>query len=334
LATVKLLSLLLQKDNSGVIEQAIKKSSRELSLPPYLNRKDFDTLPNRPGVYYFHDSKGRILYIGKAINIKKRVAGHFALSSESRSKSNFINEIVSVSFRESGSELIALLIESEEIKKNWPRYNISQRKATVRYGIYEYTDQRNYLRLGLMKVRKAHKPLIAFPSLVEARYYLLKKAREFFLCQKLAGIQGSSHECYDLASNNCNGACIGREPHHQYNLRHRKAVLSFKEESESFIIKGRGRNLSEYSFVIIENGIYAGYGFANRSIPVTNFELIRRCIIPALENEHSQSIIRGFMNNHPEAEIYFFESLNTDSEERQPALNVPYIGDQSLFSVF
>jgi DNA polymerase III subunit epsilon len=104
-ATARLLELLLEKDNCGAINEAIKKSSRELSLPPHLNRKDFDTLPNRAGIYRFHDSKGRIIYIGKAVNIKKRVAGHFALGSESRSKLNFINEIVSVSYRETACRI-------------------------------------------------------------------------------------------------------------------------------------------------------------------------------------------------------------------------------------
>src|SRR3546814_1771166 len=69
--------LLLEWDTEGVILAMLKKNSGGQRLPPNLPREDFYALPSNPGVYYFRDRGGKVIYVGKAVNLRKRVASHF-----------------------------------------------------------------------------------------------------------------------------------------------------------------------------------------------------------------------------------------------------------------
>ena len=92
-ATVRIFDQLLQRDREGNILKALKRNSGETILPPNLPKEQFDKLPAKCGVYYFHDAHGKVIYVGKAINIKKRIAGHFTGDSREWSKSKIRNEI-------------------------------------------------------------------------------------------------------------------------------------------------------------------------------------------------------------------------------------------------
>ena len=70
-ATVKIFDQLLRRDRDGYIVKALKRNSGETILPPNLPKEEFDRLPALPGVYYFQNARGNVIYVGKAINIKK-----------------------------------------------------------------------------------------------------------------------------------------------------------------------------------------------------------------------------------------------------------------------
>jgi DNA polymerase-3 subunit epsilon len=75
LATAKVLELLIKNDSKDFIGFSLKKTSREATLPANLSKEVFDKLPEKTGVYYFHDQKGQVVYVGKAKNIKSRILG-------------------------------------------------------------------------------------------------------------------------------------------------------------------------------------------------------------------------------------------------------------------
>jgi len=120
LATVKLFKLLLAKDTSkNIIQQSIKVNQKNKLDSKFLII--LDKLPTITGVYYIHNADGDIIYIGKSNNIKKRLNQHF-LGTNAKSKK--IQKLVSdVTFESTGSELVALLKESEEIKQIKPLFN-------------------------------------------------------------------------------------------------------------------------------------------------------------------------------------------------------------------
>jgi DNA polymerase-3 subunit epsilon len=120
-ATVKIFDQLLHRDHDGQIMKALKRNSGETILPPNLPKEAFDRLPVKCGVYYFHDARGNVIYVGKAINIKKRIAGHFSGDAREWSRSRIRNEIHNISYELTGNELIALILESQEIRRLWPK---------------------------------------------------------------------------------------------------------------------------------------------------------------------------------------------------------------------
>ncbi len=87
-------------------------------------------VPERPGVYLFRDRTGNVIYIGKSINLKKRVLGYFHKNSHQTRKKlkPLVADINHVEFHETLNEFLALLLEDKLIKKYYPFYNVRQKK--------------------------------------------------------------------------------------------------------------------------------------------------------------------------------------------------------------
>src|SRR5690606_14917873 len=88
-------------------------------------QEKLDNLPTKPGVYIMKDDHGQILYVGKAINLRSRVRSYFHASAEYNHKTQrLVSHIADLDFIVTGSELEALILESNLIKRHKPRYNI------------------------------------------------------------------------------------------------------------------------------------------------------------------------------------------------------------------
>jgi len=92
-----------------------------------MEKKKIRPLPELPGVYIFKNSRGEIIYIGKAKSISKRVKDHLALRTNSLKERNIVSEIADVEYIVTSSESEALLLESYLIKERQPRYNVNYR---------------------------------------------------------------------------------------------------------------------------------------------------------------------------------------------------------------
>jgi len=102
-ATARIFNVLLKRDNSGVIAKALKRNSGETILPPNLDKKEFDKLPARPGVYYFpRCPRPRDFMWGKQSTSKRELPGHFTGEAREWNRSNIRNEIHSISFETHG----------------------------------------------------------------------------------------------------------------------------------------------------------------------------------------------------------------------------------------
>ncbi|MBV1923252.1 MAG: GIY-YIG nuclease family protein, partial [Flavobacteriaceae bacterium] len=81
------------------------------------------TLPNKPGVYQYYDSEDKLLYVGKAKNLKKRVASYFTKTHDNGKTRLLVKKIVTIKHIVVATETDALLLENNLIKKYQPRYN-------------------------------------------------------------------------------------------------------------------------------------------------------------------------------------------------------------------
>jgi DNA polymerase-3 subunit epsilon len=306
-ATAKIFDLLLKRDTEGDIAKALKKNSGETILPPNLPRSEFDKLPAKAGVYYFHDAKGKVIYVGKAINIKKRIAGHFTGDAREWNRSNIRNEIHQISFELTGTELIALIHESQEIQRLWPKYNLAQKYKVEEWGIYDYEDRNGYIRFSITPRTRGSVPLISFTSKGDAWNFMWEKLREHQLCPKLCGLQKTDSSCYEHQSGNCKGACVLEEAPVSYNERVQQSVNSISNQEQSLAIIGRGRTVDEHSLVLIEKGNFLGFGYIDKTASFSSLNEARNFIKASKENRIAQNIVNSYLLNPRGGSLVIFD---------------------------
>lgn len=263
-ATARLFGQMLDKDQDGLIAKALKRNSGESFLPPHISREKYDSLPEQAGVYYFHDAHGKVMYIGKAVNIKNRFKGHF--SGGSRSNHSMKSEICDISYELTGSEFLALLVETLEIKRLWPKYNRAQKVKSFSWGIYQYEDAIGYRRFQIAKTKYLHPPEFSFSTHAEAWAYMLEKINEYKLCPKLCGIQKSHGACYSFKEKSCHGACCGKESVHLYNHKVEEWFCSVKQQTSKILIREKGRVQEEQAAILFDRGLLSAYGFIDRQL--------------------------------------------------------------------
>jgi DNA polymerase-3 subunit epsilon len=303
MATVKLFKMLLDKDlNKEIVAAHIKFEIQKGIAPKLINI--IESVPSRTGVYYIHNEQGKLVYIGKSRNIKKRINQHFTGTSTKCRKIQ--SDVFTVSYNETGSELIALLKESEEIKINKPMYNRAQRKSVFQFALYAEKDENGYLNLKLQKADGRKKEITSFSSLQEAKNALFRITTHYNLCQKYTGLYITKNECFQHKIKECDGACIGNILPVEYNERVQEFINKNSFETESMILVDRGRNSSEHSAVLIENGIYKGYAFYNLNYQITQIEILKNILIPMQNNRDTRNIIQAYIRKSKTIKVIKF----------------------------
>ena len=296
LATVRLLELLLESDkaqNNG----ALVRNRKASKLHPALDMTKIADIPEEPGIYYFHNEEGEIIYVGKSCNLCQRVNTHLSNNISYR-EMEMRSRIADISWERTGSELVALLLESAEIKSRKPLYNRAQRRTGFRWGIYSYTDENGYIRFEYLNVKDDAVPLALFSSKERVRARLDQIIIEHGLCQKLCGMYETDGPCFHRQVSLCRGACCGEETPASYNERATAVLDEFIFTQRNFFIIDRGRDSEERSAVKIINGKYAGYGYFNINDVGFGLTAVHDCIRNSTDNRDIQVIIKGYLKNH------------------------------------
>jgi len=218
-------------------------------------------LPCSAGVYFFYDERDELIYIGKSINIKKRVQQHFSGKDRKSLKIQLFTKRIASEVM--GSELISLLYESDLIKKHQPLYNRSQRRTVYQYGLYQ-EDINGYKGLIIEKIQSDKEEITSFTSLREAKSALFRITESYRLCQKINRLYKSSSSCFQYQLKKCNGACLGKEPKKTYNSRVDAFLNRTTFEKFTKLFEVAGRTDDERGIVYIENGVYKGFGFCSK----------------------------------------------------------------------
>jgi DNA polymerase-3 subunit epsilon len=304
-ATVKLLEHLIQVDSAKTILKFLKRGSKEQALPPHLPKEQFEQLPETPGVYYFYNQKGKVIYVGKAVNIKKRVLSHFSNNSAAKQKADFVRHIHRISHTECGNELMAFILESHEIKRLWPEFNRAQKHFEAAYGIIEYSDQRGFRRLAIEKVRKGRTFLATVSTLGEGHSLLRHHIEQQELCIRLCGLATDETLCRE---NNCE--CQSHDPHiiNSYNDKIALTIAALTAR-ESFVIVEKGRSESEVGCVWVHNGQLERMGFVpstelNGTLPAPDR---LEQLPPYRENFTIRQLISNYRHSFPERVVVMQE---------------------------
>ena len=303
MATTKLFKMLLEKDvEKQILNDFIKQEIQKGIAPKLLDI--VENLPSKTGIYYIHNEKGDLIYIGKSRNIKKRINQHFTGASNKSKKIQ--REVFTVTCEETGSELIALLKESEEIKINKPIYNRAQRKSIFEWALYSEKDTNGYLNLRLQKADGRKKEITSFTTLQEGKNALFRITEKYQLCQKLTGLYQTNSDCFQYKIKECDGACIGKILPEEYNKRVQKFIAENSFENKNIVLLDRGRNINERSAVLIENGIYKGYAFYDLNYQVTHIDILKNILIPMQHNRDVKTIIQGQIRRSKSIKVISF----------------------------
>jgi DNA polymerase III subunit epsilon len=297
LATVKLLDLLLHlnEDNAAVINEVAGLSARNLHHS--FRMEVLKTLPEEPGVYYFLDENQQIIYVGKSRNLSQRVFSHFS-GHTTKSALRLRENIASLDFVQTGSELIALLLESEEIKKHKPRFNRAQKRALSNFGIFSFQSPDGYhcLTIGNTTVT-SDTPHCTFNSKKDAQGFMESLVDKYNLCQKLCGLYPSTGACFHFDIRQCRGACVGLESQDLYNMRVEQALHMTGFREQNFLIIDRGRHEEERCVVKVERGQYVGFGYIDQA-EAHGLDSLHECIRRFADNHDVQQIIGSYLRNH------------------------------------
>lgn len=293
-ATIKLFEYMLANGAQVYIDQMLRRASAEQWLPLHLEKTMIDKLPAKPGVYYFHNSKDKIIYVGKAVNLKKRVSSHFTHNDPDPKRQNFIRTIHKVTYKQCATELEAIVLESTEIRRLWPRYNKSQKQPVQKYALYSFMDNGGYIRLAIDKKKKNIPLLYSFSLLTEGLSLLKKMTEEFQLNEKLCFLDKtafSKKEKNEL------------EPPAIYNERIRKALDALSEKLPTFALVDDGITTDEKLCILIERGSFWGMGYLPRSFTIASTGELKNLLDPYADNDYIRNNIYSFAEANPHKRI-------------------------------
>lgn len=216
----------------------MSKKDQKIPLKASNLKDKLKTIPKKPGVYFWLDKKGKILYVGRATSLKNRLSQYFQKNIDSR-----IGEMVSlatdIKYEETETLLEAIILEAKNIKKFWPKYNIVDR------------DDRSFIYVVIPKTDFA-KPIIVrgtdlkkFPA-SKAKifgpyqsFYLLQSAlrliRQIFPYGNC--IPHSGKACFDYQIGLCPGACIDAISAKEYKKNIDNISLLLSGEKKRLIAK-------------------------------------------------------------------------------------------------
>lgn len=291
-ATTILFEKLLNLDeDKKVFESFLNPRSKKVKASPIIPKEMLDDLSEKTGVYYLKNNQNEIIYIGKANNIKERVLSHY--HDKSKKEITMCSEIIHVTFVETGSELIAALLENAEIKKWIPKYNRTPKKSIDSIGLFSYEDRNGITHLAFNRLKLAPNPIMKFHNTNDCKTFIKKLCDEFELCPKYCHLEQNDESC------TCNGVCKNEEHSNLYNKKVEKAIESIQFKADHFIIKEQGRTADEFGYVLIVNNIYKGFGYASKTSNLSTVSDYSKAITSQKDNNDVKQILTSFLNKNP-----------------------------------
>ncbi len=305
-ATIQLLEILLKMKEGDPLALG-KAAPGRMGPEASLHKEMIDALPHTTGVYYFYNARRDLIYIGKSVNIRSRILSHFSNQTTSKAL-EMKGQIDHIRYEETGSELVALLKESEEIKQYKPIYNRAQRRSVFNHGIFSHYNEEGYLQLRVERLKKkGAEAEAAFASAKEAKGFLERMLQNFELCQRHLGIHRLSGPCFYHSIHKCRGACVGKEGPESYNLRVDQVLQKLRYQHVNMLIMDRGRHENEKSLVGVVNGKYLGYGFLESELVDNDPQLLLKCLHAKMDNRDVRQIIKLFLRQEKPEQILTWE---------------------------
>ena len=237
-------------------------------LPKGMDIEEVHETPETPGVYYLSNKHERVLYVGKAKNIKKRVFQHFRkISTKSNNIYNYVDKL---HFEETGNELTALLLELYEIKRLSPEFNKAMKRQNYAYALYLHPNYKAGKHAFIInKNNKAndfkYEKIKLFSSKSSAEGFIQKEIIESEYCARLFKSRSQEFGC--LCEGNCQEFFDPEQEQIERMIAHAK-----NEFDQDFVILLNGRASDEFAFAMIHEKRFWGFGYISKDEVVTSRE--------------------------------------------------------------
>lgn len=289
MATLKLFKLLLDKDiDKQIVKQQIKNEVHQGISP-----KLFDILENIPtsiGIFYVHNDKGNIIFIGKSSNIRKKLNQIF--TADTKIAKRIQKEVYTVTFEETGNELIALLKEREELLHNKPVLNPTQRKSPFLWSVYQEKLENGYETLKIHKSDGRKNAVQSFKNQKSALQFINDLYKENEIVEEVQNALSSAE--------NINYPTV------LHNELFGSLIASNQLKYKNIIIILKGRNLNEKSAVVIENGIFKGFCFFDLNYQILNAQVLSKILIPLIYTKDVLNTIKHYLYTKKDYKIISF----------------------------
>lgn len=285
-ATVKLLELLLATDVESKFLHIELRDGLDISkLPPQINHNEIEMLPDEPGIFYFKNQIGEVIFFEGSKSVRKKVIQEFSKIGESPQKTSLLQQVHSIDYELTGSELIAKLVALEKEQERNAFAGKATRETQPAFGIFITEDAEGVKQLKVL-------PLAAGSG--ESALRFATKNAAMRVLQKITG------------DNNIYGhyAMLKRLKEKQGDTEKLKKLLNEKIEnavkrylfrSTNFFIIGEGIHPDESSVVWVENNEYKGMGFFYKEVLEPTVENLKTIIKPAKHSTEAQKIIRQYL---------------------------------------
>ncbi|MBL7920112.1 MAG: GIY-YIG nuclease family protein [Bacteroidia bacterium] len=308
-ATAQLFDLLIQLKNNN--PQYRNKGLVEIMTRRVDNIKKYilNKLPESCGVYYFLNKEGKIIYIGKSVNMYNRAQTHFGTDDKKGKK--MLNDLYNVDFVETGSELIALLLELEEIRKHKPLYNRRSKADIFTHSIDWFKSKQGIISFKIVPYEESENSLVAFTNYLSTRERLESWIDDKTLCLQYCSLTDEGSFCFNHHIKKCNGICAGEEEADEYNKRALQIVQQYSFHHSDFVIIEKGRRADENAIVLIENGHYVGYGYFDNTDNFSSREEIAGLVKRSFYYPDADGVVQTWLRKSKRRVIDFHQQENS-----------------------
>jgi len=290
-ATACFLMKVLKDHGPDNIKHIVNYGLKATQLPDNISLDRLHQLPETFGVYFFEDTEGRYLYIGKSNNIRKRVIQHFRKTTAKSQK--ILQSVHKISFETTAGELIALLKEDEYIKRYQPPINKAQRKVSFPYSLIKTLKDNGQAQFTVQKLtqkeKERHHIIADFHSMQSAMGRVVSICEDLQICKcNLLGEKSSS--CWKKQIQLCRNNSINDD---QLSLFEERVSQYF--DKDMYILEPVNQ-LDEVGFIKIENGLCTGYGWINREEPIEHVEVLDQHLQSFNGSSYSNKIIFNMLS--------------------------------------
>lgn len=328
---------------------------------------DLSLIPDNPGCYLYKDNKGNVIYVGKAKNLKKRVSSYFNRTITDLKTKALLKSIDSIDYIITDTEVEALILENNLIKRYQPKYNIDL-KDSKNYAYIKISDEK-YPAIRIARKKEASGEYFGPFVSARERDYLLSVVKKIFRLRSCKKIKKKG--CLRAHIDTCSAPCIGKISEEEYKNQVRKAEsvlngntkeiihsleLEMKEKSESLDFEAAMvlreqiealKNLATRQHV--DRNKFTDEDIINYSVRDGVFYLIlfsvyngcladkQEFVFDAGEDSLEEFIIQYYSENEPPSELILpvetDSALNeflTERKERKVTITVPKKGDKKV----